>query len=300
MQIWSIKAAVVKPVGFKVLLTEHQSPLGAALLRGFETCSLSVASSDEFDAQTLREQVALHQPAIIINPQSLAPHSGPNLVDQGHLLLELSRLHSSVLIHFSSHHVFGIGQYGAALSELDTPLPDDSYGRELLAQETIISHLERSLIVRLPWVLDGSSGILAAMSRALLYEDECVVSDAWRGAPVFIEDAVRITLAMVQQILCGASNWGTFHLHSSDNCAEAELADHIARLLQKQGYKVGSVALGALEQRFIASNGWLKGVRCTNNFGFQHHSWRQGMKARVVDWLEEEMKAGRLTPAVPA
>lgn len=287
-------------MGFKVLLTEHLSPLGSALLRGFEAHSMSVVSSGEFDVQGLREQVQLHQPAIIINPQSLVSGASQNLVEQGHMLLELSRLHGSVLIHFSSHKVFGAGQFGAAMSEFDEPSPDEPLGRDLLAQEGIIGHWERSLIVRLPWLLDGPEGILDAMCDALVYRGECVVSDTWRGSPVFVEDAVRVTLAMVQQILCGASNWGVFHLHSSDSCSEAELADHIARLIQKQGYGVGSIALGALEQRFISSNGWLKGLRCTNNFGFQYRSWRQGIKSRITDWLETEIKEGRLAPAVSA
>lgn len=287
-------------MGFKVLLTEHISPLGSALLRGFETHSLSVVSSGGFDVQTLREEVELHQPAIIINPQSLAMRAGQNLEEQGHTLLELSRLHNSVLIHFSSHCVFGASQFGLALSEADTPVPEDPYSVELWTQEKILKHWDRSLVVRLPWLLDGSDGILESMCNALLYRGECIVSDAWRGAPIFIEDAVRLTLAMVQQILCGASNWGIFHLHSSDSCSEAELADHIARLLQKQGYEVGSIALASLEQRFISSNGWLKGSRCTNNFGFQYRSWRQGIKVRVAEWLENEIKAGRLTPALSA
>ena len=287
-------------MGFKVLLTEHLSPLGSALLRGFEAHSLSVVSSGEFDAQTLREGVELHQPAIIVNPQSLATRSDQSLAELGHTLLELSRLHNSALIHFSAHHVFGAGQYAVALSESDTPYPEDAYGRDLLAQEAVLQHWGRSLIVRLPWLLDGPDGILEAMCSTLLYRGECVVSDAWRGSPIFIEDAVRLTLAMVQQILCGAANWGVFHLHSSDNCSEAELADHIARLLQKQGYDVGSIALATLEQRFILSNGWLKGSRCTNNFGFQYRSWRQGIKVRVAEWLENEIKAGRLAPAISA
>lgn len=286
-------------MGFKILLTEHLSPLGSALLRGFEAHSLSVVSCDGFDAQDLREQVDLHQPAVIINPQSLAFSGGQDLVGQGHALLELSRLYNSVLIHFSSHQVFGASQSAAALSEFDTPLPEDSYGRELLAQEAILNHWERSLIVRLPWLLDGPDGVLDILCHALLYSDECVVSEAWRGAPVFIEDVVRITLGMVQQILCGASNWGIFHLHSSDSCSEAELADHIARLLQKQGYEVSPIAVGTLAQRLIVSNGWLKGLRCANNFGFQHRSWRQGIKARVMDWVESEIKTGGLALTKP-
>lgn len=280
-------------MAFKVLLTENVSPLGSALLRGFETYSLSSVSVDS--AEDICRQVELHRPAIIINPLS----SGTaDLIARAHTLFELSRLNGSVLIHFSSHHVFGAAQYGAAFAELDRPLPDDAYGRELLAQEEIIASWERSLIVRLPWVLDLPGGILESMCHAMLYGGECVVSDVWRGAPVFIEDAVRLALAMVYQVQCGASNWGRFHLHSSDSCSEAELADHIARLLQKQGYEPGAIALAAMEQRFIASNGWLKGQRCTNNFGFQYRSWRQGVKSRVMEWLEAEMKAGRLAPPV--
>jgi dTDP-4-dehydrorhamnose reductase len=286
-------------VAFKVLLTENISPLGAALLRGFEAHSLPVVTPE--NAEDLPLQMELHRPAVIINPQSISVAAGArDLVAQAHALFELSRLNSSALIHFSTHQVFGATQYGAALSEVDPPLPDDAYGRELLRQEEVLALWERSLIVRLPWVLDFPGGILESMCQAMLYGEECVVSDVWRGSPIFIEDAVRLTLAMIQQIQCGASNWGRFHLHSSDSCSEAELADHIARLLQKQGYEPGTIALAAIEQRFIASNGWLKGQRCTNNFGFQYRSWRQGIKVRVMEWLEEEIKIGRLAPPISA
>ncbi len=266
-------------------------------MRGFEAHSTSIIGVD--DPDDLSHLVDLHKPAIIINPPSLgADVDHRDLVEQAHNLFELSRLHESVLIHFSSHHVFGSGQYGVGLVEKDSPLPEDTCGRELLAQEEIIASWQKSVIVRLPWVLDLPGGILESMCHTMLYESECVVSDVWRGSPIFIEDAVRLALAMTQQILCGASNWGCFHLHSSDSCSEAELADHIARLLQKQGYEIAAIALAAVEQRFIPSNGWLKGQRCTNNFGFQYRSWRQGIKARVLDWLEVEIKAGCLAPAV--
>jgi len=284
-------------VAFKVLLTEHLSPFGSALLRGFEAHSMSVVGVD--DPDDLSRQVEIHKPVIIISPPSLgADVDQQDLVAQAHKLFELSRLNESALIHFSSHHVFGPGQYGVGLVEKDSPVPEDAYGRQLLAQEEIIAHWEKSVIVRLPWVLDLPGGVLESMCHTMLYESECVVSDVWRGSPIFIEDVVRLAVAMSQQILCGAGNWGYFHLHSSDSCSEAELADHIARLLHKQGYEVGAIALAAVEQRFISSNGWLKGQRCTNNFGFQYRSWRQGIKARVLDWLETEIKAGRLAPAV--
>src|SRR5690606_26166916 len=133
----------------------------------------------------------------------------------------------------------------------------------LFAKEQALLQWRKSIIIRLPWMLDRPDGLLHRICEALVYRGECVVSDAWRGSPVFIEDVNRLVLAMVQQIFCEAQNWGVFHLHASDSCSEAELADHVARLIQKAGYDVGIIALGSLDQRFTRFSGWLKGQRCT-------------------------------------
>lgn len=282
-------------MGFRILLTDHQSPIGMALLKGFEACSLPVVTADSLEPQSLYSLCGQLQPAVVIHPSCLPVDANLRAIQD---LARFSQECGAALIYLSSHEVFGVAQHSGPLAESDMPEPDTEIGRGFYAAEQALSACERRIILRLPWLLDMPEGVLDRLCQALLYARECVVSDSWRGSPVLIEDVVRILLAMVQQVSCGAANWGCFHLHAADQCSEAELADHVARVLQKAGYEVGPISLGPVAQRFIAANGWIKGQRCTNNFGFQYRSWRQGIKSRIHEWLEAERAAGRLGLAV--
>jgi dTDP-4-dehydrorhamnose reductase len=282
-------------VGFRVLLTNHQSPLGTALLKGFEANSLPVVTADALDAEAFTRLCEQLQPTIVVHSAQILTVESLALARS--LALYCQQRHAT-LICVSSHEVFGIAQQSGALTEMDNPDPDTTVGRDFYVVEQSLSVCERKIILRLPWLLDAPGGVLDRLCQTLIYTRECVVSDSWRGSPVLLEDVVRILLTMVQQVMCGAQNWGYFHLHASDHCSEAELADHVARILQKSGYEVSPIFLGPVTQRFIPSNGWIKGQRCTNNFGFQYRSWRQGIKSRVQEWLDAEIAAGRLAPAV--
>lgn len=281
-------------MGFRVLLTDHQSPLGAALLKGFEAQSLPVITADNLGAKSLYQLCQQTQPAVVVH-RAHDPEGDSLAVAQS--LAHFCQEANAVLICLSSHEVFGVAQQSSALAEMDIPEPDTEIGQDIYRVEQSLAICEQTIVLRLPWLLDVPGGVLDRLCQTLIYMPECVVSDSWRGSPVLMEDVVRIVLAMVQQVLCGAQNWGCFHLHASDQCSEAELADHVARVLQKAGYEVSPIFLGPLSQRFFVSNGWIKGHRCTNNFGFQHRSWRQGIKSRVQEWLDAEMAAGRLAPA---
>lgn len=288
-------------MALKVLLTDQHTPLGSALFKELEASSLFVVCASGSDALSLNELADLHKPAVVIDSSVLSTSFDlKHRAEFGRNLISICARNESVLVHFSSHKVFGVSQQLSALSESDEPEPDSIVGVALREVERIVMEYERSLIVRLPWVLDDQDGVLDRLCRTLVYGKECVVSDIWKGSPVFIEDAVRLAVAIAYQSLCGANNWGYFHLRSSDMCSEAELADYISRIVQKAGYQVAPLMLAPVEQRFIKSNGWLKGVRCTNNFGFQCRSWRQGIKPKVMEWIEGEVKAGRLAPVLTA
>jgi dTDP-4-dehydrorhamnose reductase len=285
-------------VAIKILLAGHQSPIGLALLKSFEIQSLPVVLLHSLDAVDMPAQLASAQPSIVVNALTHSQLTSEERWQGSSLIADYCRLNQAALIHLSSHEVFGVSQYGLTGAESDEPEPDTPTGQEFLRTEQYALQVPRTLVVRVPWLLDGRGGLLERLCEELVFAEECVVCDNWRGTPVYTDELARLVLALVQQLLCGAENWGIFHLHSSDHCSEAELADHLRRLLQKEGYVVAPVLLATQEHRLIPSNGWLKGQRCNTNFGFQYRTWCQGVKRRVQHWLAEQIEQGRITPPV--
>lgn len=289
-------------VGFKILLTENTSVVGAALFKALENHPYSLICPDYqlqdwCDEQRVLDLLEPSSPAVIINPlHCFEPQAVAEEPCLYQALASVCAQRDLTVIHLSSSLVFGVAQqaeFGAAGESL-TPEPDTDLGQALRQAELAFAQAHRTIILRLPWLLDGESGMIAEACKALSTRETVVASEQWRVAPVYVEDVVRTCVAMVQQILCGAENWGVYHLHSSDACSEAEFIGCIARHLTHFKKDLAAIALGAGEERFFPGNGWLEGSRCTNDFGTQRRSWRKGIKAKVRTWVKDEVEAGRL------
>lgn len=281
-------------MAFKILLTEGGSDMGAAIFNAFENLSLSLACPQVSDGVWCDLESSLAylkriRPAVVIN--TLAHVGGSEGASKA--LLDACAQLDLTVIHLSSHRVFAEAQRdGEVLSEQDEPQPESDLEVCFLALEEAAANVKRSVIVRIPWLLDAEDGIIFQAAESLLSAEGVVASDTWRGTPVFVEDVVRVVIAIVQQILCGAENWGVFHFHSSDSCSEAEFVDYIARILFRKGCTVGPISVVKKESRLFAGNGWLVGNRCTNAFGVQFRSWRQGTKGRLEFWLDRKFADG--------
>lgn len=288
-------------MAFKILITECQSALGGALFKGFENFSLSIISpqfscEDWCDEAKVETYLESQRPAVIVNTSTVTADAICGVSgDPASVLSKVCAAMDLTLIHLSSHLVFDVAQQGGeVLSEQDEPQPQSQLGQELRRAEVAAQTVPRSIVLRLPWLLDSPDGIIYGAANALLKPETIKVSDAWRGTPVFVDDVVRVIIAIVQQILCGAENWGVLHFHSSDSCSEAEFIDYVARVLHRKGCSVAPISVTKTEQRIFPGNGWLVGHRCTNSFGVQFRSWRQGTKRKIEQWLEVEVAAGRV------
>lgn len=287
-------------MAFKILLTENQSTLGAALAKGFEDLPLSLHMPEAQANAWQNEAVALEylqsvRPTVIVNPLALTEQTFKGEAEAAMIMARACSQLDITLIHLSSHLVFSeLQNDGAALSEYDSPSPSAELGHLLFELETAVQRSPRSIVLRLPWLLDGQSGIIFQSAQRLLGSEPIEASENWRGTPVFIKDVVRVTVSIVQQILCGAENWGVFHFHSSDSCSEAEFLDYIARTLNKKNFQVAPISVTQSSQRIFEGNGWLVGNRCTNCFGVQYRSWRQGTKGRLEAWLKKNPASGSI------
>lgn len=149
-----------------------------------------------------------------------------------------------------------------------------------------------ALVLRLPWLLDGVNGCLFDEINSKLVRGSLgPVSDFHRLTLVHSPYVIRCLIAMIQQIFCGANNWGVFHLRASDSCSEAELVDTIVRMIHNETGSetpTPNVVVGKDEGRLLAGAANLAGRRCTDEFGIQFPSWRHGFKSQIKRWLHDQ------------
>lgn len=280
-------------MAYKILLTETSTIVGEALARAFEDLTHTLIIPEEgatywSDESTARKYLEQVQPALVINTAALS-NSIEERVQSSVLLRACVKL-DLCFIHLSSYAVFnGDSNQSDALSEFDAPAPSSDSGHFLLELEKEALRAQHALVLRIPWVLDGNAGIIFKAAEKLLSSPTLDVSEAWRGTPVFVGDVVRAIVAMVQQILCGSNNWGVFHFHSSDSCSEAEFIDYIARALKRKEQAIAKITVSQTADSIFDGNAWLVGSRCTNCFGVQYRSWRQGTKGKLEGWLKNRI-----------
>lgn len=278
-------------MGFRVLVVSESPAFYETLEAAFEALAFSLrAATPDFltlTADNMASYLDGERINIVINA-----NTEPSGAEGLQRLVRLCGEKDLPLIHLSSYRVFGAGQ--SDLSESLPPEPDDALGEALLTAEKTVLGLEHAIVLRMPWTLTSCSqaltdeGLLGRICFGLLNNPVLNVSEVASGALISWPETAKTIVAMVQQILCGAENWGVFHVHTSDSCSEAEFADAVARLLRGEGLCVSELAITkepwpcSVERPAL-----LLGRRCTDNFGVQQRSFRVGLKGSVQRWITE-------------
>lgn len=287
----------------KVLILDAVSPLGLAIYEAFETTTYAVlapvrSALDWTDADSLEHFVVANDVSIVINTAGWneAPDSAQQLelVEVARVLSAVARETSVSVIQLSSYRVFG-GQKKPAYDEDDVPQPLGAAGQAFLqAEQILLAAVQQCICLRVGWILDVSGN---AIFHRLLKDltspgPELVVTHQRRGAPLPAAEVGRVVRAMVQQIFCGAENWGAIHLSSGDPCSSAEITEVVAEILDRHGaLKRAWHAESLTEELGVARDEPESSVlivrRCRDNFGYQVKSWRQGLSQLIRRWLEQ-------------
>lgn len=249
-----------------------------------------------------REQprLVLHE-AGIENALFLQPDADPEraeAVRRARLLGSVCAHRGCPVMHLSSYHVFG-GDTKSAYDESDPPAPLDSYGRFIAdLEEAFITSVERHMILRFSWLIDtAGDNLFTRILNALLKGEHLLLSNARRGAPTWKTDARRVICGVVRQVVSGAQNWGCFHYCSADPCTELEFADEVrdtlAEIRNFSGVVVPDETMPEDQDTSYPlepANANLNSRRIRNNFGVHGRSWRQGLKAQINYWLEQQSR----------
>ena len=285
-------------LGFRVLVVTDSPAFYEKLESAFEALAFTLQAATPDFLKSAQENVAAYIDGERINIVVYA-NAESGAAENLHWLTEACRDKDLPLIHLSSYRVFGAEQ--SDLSESLFPEPSDALGAALLAAEALVLAVPHAIVLRTPWTLTCCSqaatdeGLLGRICFGLLNNQVLNVSEVASGALISWQEMAKTIVAIVQQILCGAENWGVFHVRTSDTCSEAEFADAIARLLRGEGFRVPELAITkAVQPCSVERSALLKGRRCTDNFGVQQRSFRVGLKGSVQRWIADN---GYLPPA---
>lgn len=255
------------------------------------------------DNAELEERFAREQPRFVLHETDIedarlrsreADSDRAELVRRARLLGSLCARHGAPVMHLSSYYVFG-GDTKSAYDESDPPAPLDSYGKFVVdLEEAFVTAVERHMILRFSWLIDtAGDNLFTRILRAMLDSQNLPVSPTRRGAPTWKSDARRVVCGVVRQVVSGAQNWGYFHYCSADPCIELEFAREVQETLAEiRDFKGEVVARDDEDDSdhypLEPASAVLNSRRIRNNFGVHGRSWRQGLKAQINHWLEQQ------------
>ncbi|RYY03742.1 MAG: NAD-dependent epimerase/dehydratase family protein [Gammaproteobacteria bacterium] len=286
-------------MSLKIIVTDVKSALGRTLEHDLEReqCQLLSPDIQWEDAHAVRDYLTQHKPDVIIN--TLAWEETLSEVQQTVLPIAAANIanacaHVGVpLVHFSSYQVFGVDNKSSH-SEKDIPAPASATGRAFFAAEQAIEHSSaKFIILRLGWII-GSIGEnhLTRLLSAIQAKQPITLNTRLRGAPTLLSDAVRVCVALVKQIACGAENWGVMHYCSGDAVNEAEFGEQLVQLLAQQQLLKQDANFTLIDSAPISEplSAVLGCRRIRDSFGIQARPWRPSLLPLVKQWFHNQLQ----------
>jgi len=202
-----------------------QEMVRASAARGMSLVALSHAEADIADATAVREAIARHKPALVVNAAAYTK------VDLAETDVEAARRGNDIgaallgeacaaagipLVHVSTDYVFD-GTKPTAYVETDAVSPASSYGRSKEAGERVLrAATPRHVILRTSWVYsEFGHNFLKTILRLAATRDELRIVADQRGCPTSTLDLAEAVLSIAPRLIAGEEVWGTYHFAGS-------------------------------------------------------------------------------------
>ncbi len=280
-----------------MLIVGSAMGLGETLCQQFEFGNLPCEHllGDELawtDQNSANQAIKKLKPTIVVNALPLDlldadTATRGRILENNHFLLTACQAKSIIVLQLSSASVFKGGDK-KAYDDTDKPCAEDPLGKQLRqCEKAVQSQIEKHLLLRFGWLIDAEGDNLFTRNLQELYSNQSITVDpSVKGVPLWMDDALRVVLSLVRQLLAGSDNWGVFHYGSADPCSAKEFAQQLIEILNELtpeiDYQLESVPIA----KQLKNSEVLKCRRIRNNFGVHGRTWRQGLKYRVQHWLE--------------
>jgi len=284
-------------MSLKIIVTDIRSALGRTLEHDLEReqCQLLSPDLNWEDAVAAREYLVQHKPDVVIN--TLAWEESPTPEQQSLVPVVAANIANACaslgipLVHFSSYQVFGIDKKSSH-SEKDIPAPVSAAGHAFFAAEQAIERsTAKFIILRLGWIISSiGDNHLTRLLTAIQTQQPVTLNTRLRGAPTVLSDAVRVCVALVKQITCGADNWGVMHYCSGDALNQAEFGEQLVQLLAQQHLLTQDANFTLIDS--LPATEPMSAVlgcrRIRDAFGVQARSWRPSLLPLVKQWFHNQ------------
>ena len=202
-----------------------QEMVRASAARVMSLVALSHAEADIANANAVREAIARHKPALVVNAAAYTK------VDLAETDVEAARRGNDIgpallgeacaaagipLVHVSTDYVFD-GTKPTAYVETDAVSPASSYGRSKEAGERALrAATPRHVILRTSWVYsEFGHNFLKTILRLAATRDELRIVADQRGCPTSTLDLAEAVLSIAPRLIAGEDVWGTYHFAGS-------------------------------------------------------------------------------------
>lgn len=197
--------------------------------------------------------------------------------------IELLIEHDIPLVLLSSAKVFDYNEVGSVESD------EMSGDKQLIALEDLARQQLRHLIVRVNQPFSLLSGDFALELLAKARSENCLKLDNLiRIAPTPADDIAKVIHALLQQIDCDESLWGTYHYCSVESTTEYAFAEVL--LAEARQYEdLADVTLKALDDEECESSETILDSRLIKHtFGIKPKPWRQALSCLIKRYYRVE------------
>ncbi|MBB3047474.1 dTDP-4-dehydrorhamnose reductase [Litorivivens lipolytica] len=196
-----------------------------------------------------------------------------------HHLIELLEASASPFIFLSDGRVFD-GDYAPINHrETDNVQPGSVAGARLSAVEHLLErHIERRVILRTgPVFSNQPDNFFVRFFQRLLDGGDIALNSQLKTCPTHVADLARVISGVIDQVACGANNWGAYHYNSSSPTSAYEFAEVMFAFASQQldlDQKATSLVVQESALRIEPAVPVLRCEKILHDFGIKQLPWR--------------------------
>lgn len=264
-----------------VLVVATPSPLSRALAQWFEMRGRAHRIIEPQEIMAL-ERGMLHD-SIVLDLATIDALQRTNSLsisgEARHHLVEVAEQAGCPFLLVSDGRVFDGDEAPLNHRETEKVQPGSVAGGRLSAIEHLLEkHIEQHFVLRTgPLFSEDGDNFFTGFFSRLLAGGDISLNASLKTCPTHVVDLSRVISAVIDQLSCGAQNWGVYHYNSSGQTSAYEFAEvMLAFTSQHRDLTRAGTTLSALESgvRIEPAIPVLRCEKILQHFGIKQLPWR--------------------------